>query len=267
MARAGFLRVRCPAQRPAGPLRGRARRLLLLVGPGALRGIAACAALLAARPGSAQTAPTFTQDVAPLLYRHCVTCHRPGEVGGFSLISFADVRPRAAAIARVTRSRTMPPWTPDLLPDIALVGERRMSDAEIDVIARWATSGAAEGDPAHLPPLPNLPDGWRLGTPDLEITMTEPYTLRPGGADVLRNFILPVPLTTRRWVRGLEFRTDNRRVVHHANIRIDSTGTSRQLDASDGEPGFDGRLNGGAEFPEGQFLGWTPGQQIGRAHV
>ena len=144
--------------------------------------------------------------------------------------------------------------------DAKMVPLVAMSDAEIDVIARWATSGAAEGDPAHLPPLPNLPDGWRLGTPDLEITMTEPYTLRPGGADVLRNFILPVPLTTRRWVRGLEFRTDNRRVVHHANIRIDSTGTSRQLDASDGEPGFDGRLNGGAEFPEGQFLGWTPGQ-------
>jgi tetratricopeptide (TPR) repeat protein/mono/diheme cytochrome c family protein len=219
---------------------------------------------VAAQVATARTAapgtPTFTRDVAPLLFAHCATCHRPGEVGGFSLLAFADARPRAAAIARAVRTRAMPPWKPDPLDGAALVGARRLDDQSIDTIVRWAEAGGPEGEPSDLPSVPTFPDGWRLGTPDLVVSMSAPYALPPGGADVLRNFIVPIPLVSSRFVRGLEFRPDNPKVVHHANIRVDPFRRARALDAEDAAPGFDGRLSGGSEFPDGQFLGWTPGQ-------
>ncbi len=213
-----------------------------------------------ATAASAQDAPTFSRDVAPVLFSHCATCHRPGEVGGFSLLTFADARPRAAAIARATRTRAMPPWKPDPIAGAELLGARRLSDPDIDLLDRWVAGGAPEGDPASLPPPPAFPDGWRLGTPDLIVSMPQPYDVAPGGADILRNFVLPLGLPSQRYVRGLEFRPENPRVVHHANIRVDRGGSGRAFDVADPSPGFDGRLSGGAEFPDGQFLGWTPGQ-------
>ncbi|HUR33427.1 MAG TPA: hypothetical protein VM032_06500, partial [Vicinamibacterales bacterium] len=203
---------------------------------------------------------TFTRDVAPILFAHCATCHRPGEVGGFSLLTFADVRPRAAAIARAVRTRAMPPWKPDPIAGTRFVGDRRLSDGDIQTLEQWAARGAAEGNPADLPVPPAFPDGWQLGQPDLVVSMPEPFVVAAGGGDLLRNFVIPLGLSRGRFVRGIEFRPDNPRVVHHANIRVDTTGSGRAHDAADPEPGFDGRLSGGAGFPEGQFLGWTPGQ-------
>ena len=207
-----------------------------------------------------QERTTFTRHIAPILFAHCATCHRPGEVGGFSLLSFADARPRAAAIARAVRTRAMPPWQPDPIPGLAFVGDRHLTDADIRTVGQWAASGALEGNPSDLPVPPVFAEGWRLGEPDLVVTMAEPFVLPAGGPDLLRNFVIPLSLTRARFVRGLEFRPDNRTVVHHANIRVDPSRAGRALDAADSEPGFDGRLSGGAEFPDGQFLGWTPGQ-------
>jgi tetratricopeptide (TPR) repeat protein len=209
---------------------------------------------------TAEAATTFTKDVAPILFAHCAPCHRPGEVGGFSLLSFADARPRAASIARVTRARLMPPWKPEPIAGVSFVGERRLDQADIDTIARWVDGGALEGDPSELPARPRFPDGWRLGEPDLVVAMAAPYQLAARAEDVLRNFVIPIPLTSVRYVRGIELRPDNARVVHHANLRIDRTRGARALEGADGAPGFDGRLSAGAEFPDGQFLGWTPGQ-------
>ncbi|MFN7982860.1 MAG: hypothetical protein U0Q11_13450 [Vicinamibacterales bacterium] len=208
----------------------------------------------------AQQVPTFSRDVAPILYSHCATCHRPGEVGGFNLLSFTDARPRAAAIARVTRRREMPPWKADAIEGAALIGARRLDARDIDTIARWADGGAPEGNPADLPPRPSFTDGWQLGEPDLVVSMPLPFIVAGGGRDQLRNFVIPVDLASGRYVRGVEFRPGNPKVVHHANIRVVRTDAARAADAADPEPGFDGRLNAGAEFPDGQFLGWTPGQ-------
>lgn len=209
---------------------------------------------------AAQQTPTFSRDVAPLLYRHCATCHRPGEVGGFSLLSFADARPRAAAIARATSRREMPPWKAEAIDGADLLGARRLDVADIAIIQKWVEAGAPEGSPADLPRPPSFPTGWQLGEPDQVVSMTVPFVVLPGGQDQLRNFVIPVNLPAGRYVRGLEFRPGNARVVHHANIRVVRTDAARAADAADIEPGFDGRLNAGAEFPDGQFLGWTPGQ-------
>jgi len=200
---------------------------------------------------------TFTRDVAPILYARCVGCHRPDGPAPFSLLTYGDAKERATLIAAVTRQRYMPPWKPE--PGYGdFAGARVLTDREIAAIDRWAGRGAVEGRPADLPAAPRGNAGWQLGTPDLVVTLPE-YTLRADGADVFRNFVVPVPVTGPRYVRGLEFRAGNR-AVHHANIRIDRTAASRRLDDDDPAPGYEGVILRSADYPDGHFLGWTPGQ-------
>ena len=219
------------------------KRLLLLAG------------LLAAPSIGAEPPATFTRDVAPILYAHCTACHQPDGAAPFTLITYADARARARLIARVTRSRYMPPWKPE---SHEFVGDRRLSDAQIATLERWAAGGAVEGDAADLPPPPRLTSGWQRGTPDLVITLPD-YLVRADGPDLFRNFVVSVPGDAARFVRGLEFRPGSA-AVHHANIRVDPTPASRRLDAADPEPGYEGVILRSADFPDGHFLGWTPGQ-------
>ena len=151
---------------------------------------------------------TFAKDVAPILFEHCASCHHRGDIGGFSLVAYEDVRPRAAAIARATRSRAMPPWKPE--PGRGeFAGARRLTDQQIDIIQRWVADGAIEGDRRDLPPPPQPADGWRLGVPDLIVTLRDPYVVQAGGADALRNFVIPLPIDRVRYVSGIEFRPGN----------------------------------------------------------
>jgi tetratricopeptide (TPR) repeat protein len=226
------------------------------IAPGLL---VAVASVLAVSGATAQSRVTFTKNIAPILFDHCISCHRPGDIAPFSLLTYQDVRPRAVAMARATHARSMPPWKPEPGYGDELIGARRLDQPEIDLIQQWVDGGALEGDPADLQPPPAIARGWRLGEPDLIVQLPDPYALPAGGADILRNFVIPVPIRDGRYVRAVEFHPGNNRVVHHANIRIDRTRMSRQLDAADPGPGFDGRLTT-AEFPEGHFLGWTPGQ-------
>jgi len=223
--------------------------VLLTSSAGAVR--AAGSAVLADRP------ITFTRDVAPILYRQCAQCHQPGGPAPFSLITYDEVRRHAAQIADVTTRRYMPPWKPE--PGSGeFVGERHLSDVQIQTIARWVAGGRLEGDRADLPSAPAPHSGWQLGPPDLVVTLPE-YTLRADGADLFRNFVVTVPGSGTQFVRGLEFRPGGRG-VHHANIRVDRTPASRRLDEADPEPGYEGIILRSADYPDGHFLGWTPGQ-------
>jgi tetratricopeptide (TPR) repeat protein len=209
---------------------------------------------------SAQPPLTFYQDIAPIVWHRCSPCHRPGEIGPFTLLSYDDVRGRAAQIAAVTARRIMPPWKPE--PGAGTFqNERRLTDDELQKLQRWIADGAPAGDrsrPTQAPPL--WADGWGLGPPDLIVKMPEPYTVPADGADLFRTFVIPMPVARPRYVRALEFRPDNARVVHHANLGVDRTRSSRQLDARDPEPGYVGGMVPDARYPEGQMLGWTPGQ-------
>ncbi|MBI3262410.1 MAG: hypothetical protein HYZ58_04580, partial [Acidobacteria bacterium] len=176
-----------------------------------------------------------------------------------SLMSYQEVRPWARAIEEQVSARRMPPWKPEPGYGGPFIGNRRLSDEQVARIQQWVAEGAVEGSPADLPPIPKRPAGWRLGEPDLVLEM-RPYTLPAGGQDVLRKFAIPIPIAGTRYVRGLEFQPGNARVVHHANMRIDPTGTSRKLDDADPEPGYEGVTPFAARFPPGYFLGWTPGQ-------
>jgi len=216
----------------------------------------------AATPARVEPLPpvTFSRDVAPILFTHCASCHRPGGAAPFSLISYADARTRARLIALTTERRVMPPWQP--LPEgPALRDARRLGDDELRVLRRWVDGGAPEGNPRDLPAVPDFPSGWQLGAPDLVVTMPDAFNLPGGGADSFRNFVLPVPITTPRYVQAIEFHPENPRVVHHARVMVDDSGTSRGLDADDPGPGYGGMDTPGARFPDGFFLGWAAGKQ------
>jgi tetratricopeptide (TPR) repeat protein len=214
------------------------------------------AVILAALPMQPVGGVTFSRDIAPLIDSRCGTCHRPDGDAPFSLITFEDVRRRAATIVAVTRSRYMPPWKP--APGFGdFYGSRRMSDAEISLIERWVDIGMPEGGPPPTPP-PAPVRAWERGQPDLVLELPS-YSLPAEGGDVFRNFVVTVPTTGARIVRGLQFKPRSQ-AVHHANIRVDSTAASRALDQADQGPGYEGVIARSADFPDGQFLGWTPGQ-------
>jgi Flp pilus assembly protein TadD len=214
------------------------------------------AALLAI---AAAAAPTYAKDVAPLLNDRCGACHHPDGPAPFSLLTYDDAKRHARQIAEVTRNRVMPPWKVD--PENGpFVGQHPLSPDEIGLIQGWFDGGAVEGDPAAAPAPPRWIEGWQLGTPDLVVTLGQPFTLPAEGADVFRIFVLPVPVDRERYVRGIEFRPGNARVVHHANIRVDATAASRALDQADPAPGYTGLIMRSAVYPDGHFLGWTPGQ-------
>lgn len=202
---------------------------------------------------------TFAADIAPILVSRCGSCHRPRGAAPFSLLTYADVRQRARLVAAVTQARLMPPWKSE--PGAGdFIGHDHLSDAEIDRIQRWVAEGAPEGDLSALPRMPAWTDGWQLGTPDLTVSLPAPFVVPADGLDFSRIFVLPLPVTDRTYVKGFEFKPGNGGVVHHANIRIDASPRSRELDAQDAEPGYVGLLMPTAVYPDGHFLGWTPGQ-------
>ena len=202
---------------------------------------------------------TFTRHVAPILYAHCAECHRADEVGPFPLLTYQDVQKRAALIAKVVTKRLMPPWKPD--PGHGeFIDERRLTDEQIALIQAWVKNGSPEGDPAHLPSLPALPTGWRLGAPDVILTMPEPFTIPAEGPDIYQHFVFPLKLSaSQRHLRAVEVRPGNRRVVHHAAGILDITGRARKLDAADPLQGYR-RFGGPGFLPVGFTPGFVPGQ-------
>lgn len=200
---------------------------------------------------------TFNRDIAPIIYRSCTNCHRPGQSGPFDLLTYEDVSKRAQQIVQTTQSRFMPPWLPAPVGP-KLLRERRLSNVEINLIRRWAEQGALRGNPDDLPPTPRFADGWLLGEPDLVVEMAEPYTLASKASDVFRNFVLPVPIERGRWVNAVELRPGNPKYVHHAVMHVDSTPDSRWRDEQDPGLGFGGMEIGGGP-PGGYSIGWAPG--------
>ena len=214
-------------------------------------------ALTAAASQRAAAPVTFEQDVAPIIESRCLPCHRPGGDGPFSLATLDDVRRRVSMIATVTKSRYMPPWKPS--PGAGeFRGSRRMTGGEIATIEKWIEGGMRAATGASARPSATATAEWEHGPPDLVLRLPS-YILPAGGQDVFRNFVVAVPPGANRFVRGMHFRPGNR-AVHHANIRVDMTPLSRHFDDADPQPGYEGIIAHSADFPDGQFLGWTPGQ-------
>jgi len=192
------------------------------------------------KPVASRTAKvTFTRDIAPLLNKNCVVCHRSGESAPFALQTFRQARTWATAIKDYTARRIMPPWK--AAPGAGDFHDARtLTQSEIDKLGQWVDSGAPEGSAKDLPAPPRFPDPkeWTLGRPDVVTQPSRPYHLAAEGPDVYRNFVLPVDFDHDRYVSAMEFKPGNRAVVHHVVLYIDENAASLKLDGKDTEPGY-----------------------------
>ncbi|WP_020470239.1 redoxin domain-containing protein [Zavarzinella formosa] len=191
---------------------------------------------------------TFSKDVAPLLQKHCAVCHRPGEAAPFSLLSFADAKRRAGTIAEVVSDGRMPPW--HAAPGhLRLGNDRRLPDMARKTILEWVRQGCAEGDPADLPPPVEYPTGWKIGTPDAVYPMPTPFLVPASGLVEYQHFRVDPGLTKEAWVRAIEVRPGNRRVVHHCSVFLKPPSTA-ELIGENYEVGTLRSFN---------LVAWTPG--------
>ena len=200
---------------------------------------------------------TFSEHIAPIIWKNCVSCHRVGEIAPFSLTSYEEVAENALTIAAVTKSKYMPPWKPSQYARYA--NERLLTDEEIQILNDWAQSGAPEGDPTKTPPLPIFPAGSQLGTPDLVLSMPEEFTVKADFKDEYRNFVIPFNFTTDKNLSAVEFRPGNASVVHHVLMWIDTTGKARKKDEADPLPGFSGFGGPGVDDAIVLPAAWVPG--------
>lgn len=208
------------------------------------------------------TTPTFDKEIVRIFQAHCQTCHHPGDIGPFSMMTYAETRPHAIDIKAMTQSHQMPPWKPELSCG-EIADPRILSQDEIDLIAKWVDGGAPQGNPADLPASLNFDGGWALGQPDLVIGSSKPYT-PPANQDMYRCFTMPTNTTENKWVSAIDVRPGDRATVHHVIAFIDTSGASAALDGKDGSPGY--QCFGGPGFAitslnASTLGGWAPGSR------
>jgi mono/diheme cytochrome c family protein len=184
------------------------------------------AALLAA-PSAAladDAAVTFTKDVAPIFYKSCVECHRPTMFAPMSLVSYDEARPWARAIKTRVVARTMPPWGADPAHGV-FKNDPRLSDRDVETIAKWVDAGAPKGDDKDLPAVPQFVDGWTIGKPDAVFAMEEEFTIPADGAVPYKYFRVPTGLTEDKWIQAIEIKPGARAQVHHVIAFTQPAGT------------------------------------------
>ncbi len=162
-------------------------------------------------------APTFTKDVAPILYQHCASCHRPGDIAPMSLLTYEEARPWAKAIREQVASGQMPPWHAEAAHG-TFSNDRRLSEQEKATLLQWVAGGAPKGDAKDLPPAPKFTVGWEIGTPDAVISMPKPFDVPTTGTIDYKYFEAPTNFTEDKWVQAIEVRPGARRVVHHVLV-------------------------------------------------
>jgi len=164
---------------------------------------------------------TYSKDVAPILYRNCTGCHRPNDIAPMSLMTYKEARPWAASVRQAVLQRVMPPWHAD--PHFGkFANDPRLSDVEIQTIDEWVKQGAKEGDPASLPVAPTYVDGWKIGKPNRIVDIGRDYAVANRGVpDEYTYFIVDSGFTKDTWVKAVELRPGNRRVVHHAHVWVE----------------------------------------------
>ena len=180
------------------------------------------------------TSVTFNKDVLPILQKNCQSCHRPGEIGPSSFLTYESTRPWAKAIKTAVLTRKMPPWFAD--PKYGhFANERKLSETDIGKISAWVNAGAPEGDAKDKPPAVVWRDGWNI-KPDMVFEMPKPYNVPPQGTVAYTYFVIPTHFTKDTWIIDAEVRPGNRTVVHHASVHVRPPGSQWMKDAKPGEP-------------------------------
>jgi Flp pilus assembly protein TadD len=207
-----------------------------------------------------EQAVTFNRDIAPIIFKYCSPCHRPSEAGPFPLLTYEDTAKFARQIAFVTKRRIMPPWLP-APGELKFQGELRLTEEQIALFERWAEQSAPRGAAADLPAAPKFTVGWQLGKPDLILQARKPYTVPATGTDNYWNFIFPADVDGTKWVKSIEIRPGQKRVVHHANILVDRMRSSRaqEKNPGDGFAGMELRIESESFDPDSHLFFWKPG--------
>ena len=176
---------------------------------------------------------TYTKDVAPILQKNCMTCHRPGNIGPMPLTSYDEARPWAKAIREAVAARKMPPWHADARPGV-FENDPRLSQKEIDTIVSWADGGTRQGESRHEPKNPAFPEGWSLGQPDLVFSLPEAFTVPADGVVPYKYFVVPTNFKEDTWIQAAEIRPGNRSVVHHVIVFVRDPGATGVRDPQAG---------------------------------
>ena len=201
---------------------------------------------------------TYSEHIAAILQNNCQTCHRHGEVAPFTLTDYGDAKAWATEIAVYTESRLMPPWKP--APGYGhFKNERRLTDSQIELIARWVDAGAPPGDLNAVPTAPEFHDNWALGEPDQIFEMPVEYEIDAEGEDEYRQFIIPTDFETDMYIQAVDVQPGNRKTVHHVIPYLDVNGEARTLDAEDPKPGYVTEGTGPGFDAAGSLGGWAPG--------
>src|ERR1700680_111619 len=164
---------------------------------------------------------TFSKDVAPIFQKGCQSCHHAGTSAPMSLMTYAEARPWARSIKERVLRRDMPPWHLDKTVGIRhYKNDRSLSDQQIATIVQWVDAGAPQGDTADMPPpLTFAPESeWFIGKPDLLVTTNQNFVMYPNGPDWWIDQYGEVSLTEDRWIKAMEIKPSNAKIVHHAVI-------------------------------------------------
>lgn len=216
---------------------------------------------LAALPGEI----TYNRHMKSLVHANCLLCHSEGGVAPFQLKSFDATKAWSGMMAHVTQSRFMPPWRGLSSPGHRFRNERRLSQRQIDFFQAWIDQGLKKGSEEDSSPDPVIENaGWRLGTPDIILTMDEPFEVPAEGDDVYRYFVMKDAIPKDMTIVAIDFMPGDPAVVHHCNFFMDYENRARKMDAKDPKPGFKVIGNGfmdyfgseGGQFPMGA---WAPG--------
>jgi hypothetical protein len=213
----------------------------------------------------AAAAPTFAKDVAPILQKHCQTCHRPGEAAPFSMLTYEQTRPWAATMKRAVTQKIMPPWYAD--PQYGhFANERSLSTEEIRTLVAWVNAGTPKGAPEDMPPpLKNFVEGWGIPTPDVVFQLPKAFSVPASGMVEYQYVIVPTGFTEDKWVQVLELRPTDRSVVHHAIAYLREPGSNYFKDQKPGiffkapPPKTDEKTDTSA-LPSDFLVGYAPGQ-------
>jgi hypothetical protein len=209
---------------------------------------------------------TFSKDIAPILNKNCVTCHRPNQIAPMSFQSYKEARPWAKSIREVVVERRMPPWFAD--PHFSeFSNDARLSQKEIDTITAWVDGGAVEGDPKQLPPMPKFTEGWTIGKPDVVLSMTEEYSVPAEGVIPYKFFVVPTNFTEDKYVQFAEIQQGNRSLVHHVivDVRYPDQGPlppAGELRPENRTPRPPAGTTAAARptDSDGRLVGWAPGE-------
>jgi hypothetical protein len=174
-----------------------------------------------------ETNVTFNKDVAPIFYKNCTGCHRPGEIAPMSLLTYNDARPWAKSIREKVANRDMPPWHAD--PKYGeWRNDRRISQEAVNTILAWVNNGAKEGDPKDLPPMPEYTPGWKIGKPDQTFSAPEQSVPAEGVVDY-QYLSVPTNFKEDRWITSAEIRSSAHAVVHHVIVFVQEPGATSRL--------------------------------------